>query len=302
MTTQLRSHKWAQFALTIGLAIFAQTKSYSQSDFLVDLNTVDWIHGAADCETLKSEADYLEWQQVKYLADTYVFRQNKCSNYEAPFVYLFLGSESGLMIDTGATVDGGPILLDLIREITPLPITVAHSHGHGDHRLGDEAFESAGGFSVVGIGQEAVQSFFEFSNWPYDAVTLDLGGRTIEMLPIPGHSDDHLAFYDSKSEVVVTGDSLYPGRLYVRGWDLFGESITRLADWVADKSVSMVLGTHIEMSVAPNIDYPVETIYQPKEHKLPLSTDDIFTLRDAIEKHEASERIYLGSFIVWPVQ
>lgn len=302
MTTQKHTHQWAHLALTICLAVLAQTKSFSQADFLVDLGTVDWIHGSTDCDALQRYPDYQEWQQIEYYAETYVFRQNKCSNYEAPFAYLFLGSESGLLIDTGATVDGGPILLEMISAITTLPITVAHSHGHGDHRRGDAAFATAEGFTVAGNGQEAVQSFFEFADWPYSAVSLNLGGRTIEILPIPGHSDDHLAFYDSLSEVVITGDSLYPGRLYVRDWELYSESISRLADWLADKSVSIVLGTHIEMSTTPNIDYPVETLYQPEEHQLPMSLNEIRTLRDALARQKTPERIYLDSFIVWPVQ
>lgn len=302
MTTQKRNHKWIGFVLAVSLGIFLQSTSYAQPDFLVDLETVDWIHGAADCEALHADPDYLEWQQFEYFADSWVFRQNKCSNYEAPFVYLFLGSESGLLIDTGATADGGDDLLALVREITDLPITVAHSHGHGDHRLGDPSFQAAAGFSVVGIGQSAVQSYFKFPNWPNETVTIDLGGREIEMLPIPGHSDDDLAYYDAKSEIVITGDTLYPGRLYVRNWAGYQDSISRLAEWVSSKPVSMVLGTHIEMSSTANVDYPVETIYQPAEHQLPLSVDDIIKLRDASQKYDAPERVYLDSFIIWPVQ
>ena len=302
MTTRTRNRRWAFSSLLIFLGLFLQNASHAEPDFLVDLDTVDWIHGAADCEALQAEPDYLEWQQVKYLADSWVFRQNKCSNYEAPFVYLFLGSEAGLLIDTGATEAGGDDLLAIVRDITDLPITVAHSHGHGDHRLGDESFRNAGGFSVVGIGKTEVESFFGFSNWPNETVSIDLGGRAIEMLPIPGHSNDDLAYYDPVSQIVITGDTLYPGRLYVRNWSGYQDSISRLAEWLDGKPVAMVLGTHIEMSSTPNIDYPVETIYQPEEHQLPLSVQDIIKLRDASLKYDTPERVYLDSFIIWPVQ
>ena len=302
MTTQNQNFNSTHRVSILLLGLVFQSLAFAEPEFLIDLETVDWMHGAPDCEVLKAEPDYVEWQQVNYLQDTYVFRQNKCSNYEAPFVYLFLGSESGLLIDTGATEDGGDHLLALVRAITELPITVAHSHGHGDHRLGDNAFANAEGFSVVGIGQAAVQAYFEFRNWPNETRSLDLGGREVEMLPIPGHSDDDLAYYDPTSQVVITGDTLYPGRLYVRNWAGYRDSISRLADWVASKSVSMVLGTHIEMSSTPNVDYPVQTIYQPEEHQLPLSVADIVKLRDASLKHDSPERVYLDSFIIWPVQ
>ena len=276
-------------------------ESPAGSDPAIDLAAVDWMHGAPNCERARAAPGYLEWQQVRYAANTYIFRQNKCANYEGPFVYLFVGSEGGLLIDTGATEEGGPALLETVRGITRLPITVAHSHGHGDHRAGDEAFRQADGFTLVEVGQEAVREFFGFSNWPRGSVTLDLGGREIEILAIPGHSDDDLAYYDPESRLIITGDSLYPGRLYVRDWLQYRDSIGSLAAWVEDKAISHVLGTHIEMSSTPNQDYPIGTTYQPQEHQLPLEVADIFRLRDAMVEIDQPTRIPLGSFIIWPL-
>jgi glyoxylase-like metal-dependent hydrolase (beta-lactamase superfamily II) len=267
---------------------------------LVDLIAVDWMHGVQDCDAELLETSYVEWQRVQYQADTYIFRQNKCSNYEAPFVYLFVGSERALLIDTGATVNGGSDLVMAIRAITDLPVVAAHSHGHADHTRGDGALRAADGVAVVGIGPDAVRSFFELESWPQNPVTLDLGNRNIELLPIPGHSDDDLAFYDPVSKFVVAGDTLYPGRLYIADWSAYRASIARLARWVEDKEVSYVMGTHIEMSSAPNVDYPIGTTYQPEEHQLPLGISDITKLAEAAAQMETPERTYLGSFIVWP--
>ncbi|MFT4861909.1 MAG: hydroxyacylglutathione hydrolase [Pseudohongiellaceae bacterium] len=282
----------------------AQSQSVAESllgaDFLVDLESVDWIHGSGDCETENSKADYQEWQQVQYQAQSFIFRQNKCSHYEGPFVYLFLGQEMGLLIDSGATTTGAFKLAELIRKITDLPILVAHSHGHSDHRLGDDALKNQEGMSVVGVGQSSVQNYFGFSNWPNEAAAIELGDRKIELLPIPGHSDDDLAFYDAQSMVVVTGDTLYPGRLYVRDWFEYSKSIARLADWVGQKSISFVLGTHIEMSAVPNSDYPIGTTFQPNEHQLPLGVDDIYALREKMQELDSPEKTPLGSFIIWP--
>jgi len=283
-----------------------QTQSFSQiqspltSEILVDLESVDWIHGAESCENLVNDPNYQEWQQIQYQSRSFIFRQNKCSHYEGPFVYLFLGQERGLLIDTGATANGGVKLLELIHNITNLPVVVAHSHGHSDHRLGDDAFRDQEGMSVVGVGASSVQDYFRFSNWPNEAATIDLGDREINLLPIPGHNDDDLAFYDSQSNIVITGDTLYPGRLYVRDWLEYRRSITRLADWVAQKPVSYVMGTHIEMSAIPNSDYPIGTQYQPSEHQLPLKVEDVYVLRNTMDTLESPARTPLGSFIIWP--
>jgi len=283
----------------LAISLFLPQLGYAQAD--TDLTRFQWIHGAQDCEIARAETGYVQCQEMRYQSNTIIFRQNKCSNYEAPFVYLFIGNERSLLIDTGATEEGGASLLAAVREITDLPLIVAHSHGHGDHTKGDGAFIDQEDTSVVGMGAEAVQSFFGFQNWPEEQAELDLGGRTISLLPIPGHKDDDLAFYDPVSQFAVTGDTLYPGRLYVRNWSTYRTSIARLNAWIQEKPVSHVLGTHIEMTAEANVDYPIGTTYQPDEHPLPLAPSDILKLHETLMSLEAPERTYLGSFIIWPV-
>ncbi|MGH7152247.1 MAG: hypothetical protein ACREIU_16190, partial [Planctomycetota bacterium] len=60
---------------------------------------VRWIHGAADCS---SNADP-PIQVHRYDEDTWILRQNKCVHYEAPFLYLLLGTRRAFLQDTGAT-------------------------------------------------------------------------------------------------------------------------------------------------------------------------------------------------------
>ena len=65
----------------------------------VNLYQVNWIKGAAECEKNNDPAI----QVVQYNYNTYILRQNKCVNYEAPFMFLFLGDKKALLMDTGAT-------------------------------------------------------------------------------------------------------------------------------------------------------------------------------------------------------
>lgn len=286
-------------ALLLGALVLVAPVCSSQTT--ANLDTVLWIHGASDCDSAKAEDGYVEWQQVRYNVDTYIFRQNKCSNYEAPFVYLFIGTERSLLIDTGATVKGGTDLLAAVRSLTDTQLVVAHSHGHGDHTQGDSAFAEDGNAVVVGKGADDVKTFFGFRSWPGESTDLDLGNRRIALLPIPGHTDDDLAYYDPTSQLIITGDTLYPGRLYVRNWQEFRSSIARLNEWVQDKQVTHVMGTHIEMTAEVNIDYPVGTTYQPNERRLPLSVSDINLLYETLTMLETPERTYLRDFIIWPV-
>ena len=70
--------------------------------------------------------------------------------------------------------------------------------------------------------------------------------------------------------------------------------------WVEVKDVAYVMGTHIEMSSAPDIDYPIGTTYQPDELALPLSVSDVARLEAKTTLMETPSRTYLGNFIIWP--
>ena len=61
---------------------------------------------------------------------------------------------------------------------------------------------------------------------------IDLGDRVIDVIPIPGHEKSSIALYDRQTGVLLTGDTLYPGRLYVPAADFatFVESVQRLVD------------------------------------------------------------------------
>ncbi|MBI3543070.1 MAG: hypothetical protein HY075_07340, partial [Deltaproteobacteria bacterium] len=60
---------------------------------------VEWMRGAPDCSKQKDP----KMQVVKLDENTFVIRQNMCANYEAPFLYLFLGKDKAYLQDTGAT-------------------------------------------------------------------------------------------------------------------------------------------------------------------------------------------------------
>ena len=114
-----------------------------------------------------------------------------------------------------------------------------------------------------GVELDAVRRFFGFANWPDGIVPLDLGGRVLDVIPIPGHQEASIALYDRATGILLTGDTLYPGRLYVTDVAAFRRSIDRVIDFTKDKPVAHILGTHIEQSATPFVDYPRGTQYQP---------------------------------------
>jgi glyoxylase-like metal-dependent hydrolase (beta-lactamase superfamily II) len=272
-----------------------------------DLAAVRWIHGAPDCDGSTDPP-----LQVVAVDDaTFAIRQSKCVHFEAPFLFLLLGTEAALLHDTGATADPDafPIrrTVDELIGDRPLRIVVTHSHGHGDHWAGDAQFSDLPPGSVAPIGAEGVAEFFGIEDWPAGEATLDLGGRPIDVIPTPGHLGDHVVLFDRRRGLLLSGDMMLPGRLTVRDWPNFRESTKRLARFAREtaergRPITHILGGHIEMSTTGAL-YELGTIYQPDEAPLPLTVADLFALEAMLEEAGDSPRsIPGGRFVVEPIE
>jgi hypothetical protein len=73
----------------------------------------------------------------------------------------------------------------------------------------------------------------------------------------------------------------------------------RLVEFASQRSITRVLGCHIEMSRAPGHDYPAGNSYQPDEVPLRLPAGRITDIRDAA-RAAAKPGVYVhGDFIIW---
>ncbi len=228
-------------------------------------------------------------QVHRYDANTWILRQSMCTNFEGPFLYLLFGRDKALLEDTGAgniqiaaAVDS--IIATWLSENgkTAIPLVVANSHAHGDHVAGNPQFATRANTTMVGTSVAAVQSFFGIATWPTSTASYDLGDRVVDVIPIPGHQAAHIAFYDHATGLLLTGDTLYPGRLYVSDFPAYVQSIQRLVDATASEEVCAVAGTHIEMTSTPWQDFAFQSTNHPAEHPLPLTRAHLLELRDAV--------------------
>ncbi|MCM2418174.1 MBL fold metallo-hydrolase [Streptomyces sp. RKAG293] len=235
-----------------------------------------------------------EIQVHAYDESTLILRQNMSVHFEAPFVFLFLGADRALLLDTGATSDERYFPLRrtvdaaiedwLVRHPRPgYGLLVAHTHGHGDHIAADGQFTGRPDTTVVGTGLPDVIDFFGLAGWPDTRAELDLGGgRILDVIPGPGHQEAAVVLYDRATGLLLTGDSFYPGMLYVQDPAAFTATVDRLLDFCATRPVTHVLGCHIEMTTAPGDAYPRGTTYQPDEPPLQLTVGQLTALRTAL--------------------
>lgn len=238
-----------------------------------------WIHGSPSA---KHDTDP-EIQVHAFDDTTFILRQSMSVNYEAPFMFVLVGRQRALLIDTGATPQARfcPIRSVVDGLIGATPLVVMHSHSHGDHIAGDRQFADRVATTVVRPRVRVVSGFLGLEHWPIDSGTIDLGDRFVDVIPSPGHDAAAITFYDRLTGLLLTGDTVYPGRLYVRDWKAFRATIDRLVAFAEAHPVSYVLGCHIEMTRTPGRDYKIRTTYQPDEARLEMSVDQLKAVQAA---------------------
>jgi len=245
---------------------------------------VHWNEGAENCA--KNPQPLL--QVHPYNAQTFILRENLCATFEAPFMYLLLGSTRALLIDTGDIADSKQMpLASTVMHLLPaggsatLPLLVVHTHRHLDHRAGDTQFAGLSNVEVVGFDIDSVRRYYHFNDWPNGLAQIDLGDRTIDAIPTPGHNETEVSFYDRQTGLFFSGDFLMPARLLVDNTSAYLASAERVAAFVQDRPVSFVLGGHIEMNSNGEL-FPWQSQYHPHEHVLELKKDDLLALPGAI--------------------
>ena len=253
-----------------------------------------WLTGGPECATFTDD-----FQVHKYNNNFYILRESGCIHTEKPFIYLLFGNDKAILFDTGAgkdtdaTTGRTPNVVGTVNGVihqwlkengrSSIPLIVAHLHSHFDHIWGDYQFTQRPDTTFVKPGSVGtLKAFFGIKNWPEETGKYDLGGRVLDIIPAPGHDATSIAVYDRNTAILLTGDVLYPGRLYINesNPDIMEASIQRLVDFTRTRPVAQILGTHIERR-APYYDYPRGTHFAPEEFPLQMGRAALLELLEA---------------------
>jgi hydroxyacylglutathione hydrolase len=281
--------------------LFISTPAWSQP--VPGSLDVHWNEGAPDCTATPQDP----LQVHAYEPQTFILRQSPCASFEANFLYLLIGSDKALLIDTGAGADPKKMpLAKTILELLPdkdhqkLPLLVAHTHRHLDHRAGDPQFASLPSVQVVPFDLEGVRAFFGFTDWPNGIAHVDLGGRTVDVIPTPGHNQTHVAFYDDRTGILFSGDFLMPARLLIDDAAAYHESALRVADFLKSRPLTHILGGHIELNASGRA-YRFGSHHHPNEHRLELARADLTALPAALKRFNGFYARYPNYILTNPI-
>ena len=118
--------------------------------------------------------------------------------------FLVVGNERAVLVDSCKSV--GTALSELVKELTPKPVTLVFSHTDRDHTGGQE------GFGVPLLHPSEYSYYLSKGNddrtveplWEGDV--LDLGGRSLEVVLVPGHTPGSIALLDRAERRLFVGD------------------------------------------------------------------------------------------------
>ena len=241
-----------------------------------------WIHGSISA---KANTD-VRIQVHRYNEHTYILRQNPAIHWEAPFMYLLMGNERAVLLDTGATEE---------EEFFPLRETVDKVLRRWSSAQNVEMPELL--VLPLGSDQSQTAALAQFANKPYTTVIapgsgeraslvtqqqLDLGGRVLSVIPTPGLDASSITLYDPWSDLLLTGNAFYPGRLVIRDFQAYRNSLNSLVQLMHEEPVSYVFGGRIEMTSRPGLDHRLRSNYRPGEHSLQLEPQLLETALQAV--------------------
>ena len=202
-----------------------------------------------------------------------VFAIYEPKQFEEVISYLILGEKRALLFDTGLGV--GRISTAVAR-LTSLPVTVVNSHSHFDHVGGNAEFQDiwnrdlaftqqnmrgeSNAYSHDALAPERLcgtlppgtnSGSYAIRPWKsahtlQDGERIDLGGRELEVIFTPGHTPDSLVLFDRKNGLLFTGDTFYPGPIYLftpeTDFAAYTRSVARLA--ALEPQVKLLLPAH----------------------------------------------------------
>ena len=127
--------------------------------------------------------------------------------------FLLLGDREALLIDSGMEVHNAK---ELAEEITDLPIRLFNTHTDRDHIGSNSEFD------------EVMLNLSELVNYNiphpsqkivpvYDGDIIDIGGRKLLAITLPGHTPGSTGLLDKDSGMFFCGDSIQDGRIFMFG-------------------------------------------------------------------------------------
>lgn len=241
-----------------------------------------------------------QWFEV-YKIRPGVFAIYEPHQFEEVISYLVVGTQRAVLFDTGMGISN---IKTVVEGLSKLPVSVVNSHTHNDHVGDNWRFRDVYGMPTdftrrnargsttdaqaelapgqvcgtlpIGFDPKSYRTrAFKITHWLHDGERIDLGDRTLEIIATPGHTPDSIALLDERNGLLFTGDTFYPGPIYLyrpeTDLDSYVASIKRLAELAP--RLQLLLPAHnvpvAEPSVLPRVLDAIQQVRHGQAKSVP---------------------------------
>lgn len=128
--------------------------------------------------------------------------------------FLLAGEKKALLIDSGMQIHNAK---EIAQSLVPLPIELLNTHADPDHVGSNAEFEhfymNPAEASNYYNTQKRTGDFIPVE----DGDMIDLGGRSLEIITIPGHTPGSIAILDINNRLLFGGDTVQDGTIFMFG-------------------------------------------------------------------------------------
>ena len=128
--------------------------------------------------------------------------------------FLLAGENKALLIDSGMQVHNAK---EIAEGLVDLPIELLNTHADMDHVGSNEEFDS------FYMNPAEASNYYNTNKKTgtiipvSDGDIIDLGGREIEIITLPGHTPGSIAALDINNRVLISGDPIQDGDIFMFG-------------------------------------------------------------------------------------
>lgn len=132
--------------------------------------------------------------------------------------FLLEGTERALLIDSGMNT---PNAREIAESLTNLPLSLLNTHADMDHISGNQCFDEF--YMSPAEEENYINSVARADGKPGKIVSvgegdiIDLGDRPLEIIDNPGHTPGSVAILDVKNRVLIGGDAIQDGNIFMFG-------------------------------------------------------------------------------------
>jgi len=165
--------------------------------------------------------------------------------------FLLEGTQEALMIDSGMQT---PNAREIAESLTNLPLKILNTHADPDHISGNGMFESV---FLSPMEEELYRSHGGKGNIVpiKGGDVIDLGGRPLEIIELSGHTKGSIAVLDVNHRVLISGDSIQDGRIFMfgqhRNMPKYIETLSNMAKY--EGRFDTIYPSHGSFPVSPEI-------------------------------------------------